>query len=397
MARIRVRWVGALAAAALAVPLGAATAYGSGPAGDWKQADHDASGNRANTTEATITPANAATLGWRRGLVSPPAGPDDQCGEGWSTPVIANKRVYAVETGRLTAHELTTGALVWQRTLGAGVLTDVSSVFAISSGRVFVQSLDCISGSDPSGSVRAFSATTGQPLWSQSVTGISGAAVSGSRVYAAGSTVGSGDAERVFDAASGTVIWERFGEFCGVSGVVVLDRVFYEECDVSGNRLGLVAARLADGAVTWRRAAGGTVARGDAPDSTAKHLYIGNTDVNPANGATRFSLSGASRVEAVDATRVYAVCGSVVCAFNRATGARVWTSSVPAATGFRPVASALAGALLYTAEGYVLNASTGAVVIQLWVGQASELSVGNGYLTAVVTRRVLDVYGLPGT
>ena len=58
--------------------------------------------------------------------------------------------------------------------------------------------------------------------------------------------------------------------------------------------------------------------------------------------------------------------------------------------------STLAGALLYTAEGYVLNAATGAVVRQLWVGAARELSVGNGYVTAVLAPRVLDLYSLPG-
>jgi hypothetical protein len=100
----------------------------------------------------------------------------------------------------------------------------------------------------------------------------------------------------------------------------------------------------------------------------------------------------------VDGTRVYADCGTVVCAFSRATGARLWTSTVPASgSGFWPARLALAGALLYTPVGTVLDAATGPVLKQLWDGQATELSVGNGYVVAATDDRVLDVYGLPGT
>ena len=41
---------------------GAGPALASGVGGDWTQADHDASGNRANTTATQITAANAATV-----------------------------------------------------------------------------------------------------------------------------------------------------------------------------------------------------------------------------------------------------------------------------------------------------------------------------------------------
>jgi outer membrane protein assembly factor BamB len=393
----RARWLVALAAAALAVPAGATTAYGSGPAGDWRQADHDASANRANTTATQITAANAATLTWRRGLVSAPAGPNDQCGEGWSTPVIANKRVYAVQTGRVTARDLATGATVWQRALRSGVVTDLSGVFAISNGRVLVGMLDCISQSDPSGSVRAFDAATGAPLWTASVDGFLGLAVSGDRVVAYGYGGGAGNTVfRVLSASTGALVWERdLGDGCGIaaSAIVVYDRVYYQACE-SGQ---LTAARLTDGVVAWHRPAGPLPVRGDAVGTVAKHLYLETTDVNPATGATRFTLAGAGRVFAVDATRVYASCSSVVCAYSRATGARLWMSTEPVAFDPRAAEPALAGTLLYTPTGAVLDAATGAEVTRLWSGEARELSVGNGYVTAVLTPRVLDVYGLPGS
>lgn len=395
--RGRARWLAALAAAALAVPVGATTAYGSGPAGDWRQADHDASANRANTTATQITAANAATLSWRRGLASAPAGPDDQCGEGWSTPVIANKRVYAVQTGRVTARDLATGATVWQRALRSGVVTDLAGVFAISNGRVLVGTLDCISQSDPSGSVRAFDATTGAPLWTASVDGFLGLAVSGDRVVAYGYGPGAGNTVfRVLSASTGALVWSRdLDEDCGLAAtaIVVYDRVYYQTCAAGFQ---LTAARLVDGAVAWRRA-GGLPVRGDAVGTDAKHLYLATTDVNPATGATRFTLAGAGRVFAVDATRVYASCSSVLCAYSRATGARLWMSTEPVASDPRAAEPALAGTLLYSPTGAVLDAATGAEVTRLWAGDARELSVGNGYVTAVLTPRVLDVYGLPGS
>jgi len=106
---------------------------------------------------------------------------------------------------------------------------------------------------------------------------------------------------------------------------------------------------------------------------------------------------GASSVllDAVDTQRVYGACGTVVCAFSKSTGARVWTSTIEDSG----VPAAVAGALLYLPTGQVLNSATGAVVTSLWSGTASWLSVGNGYVLAVpaTSPRLLDVYGLPGS
>ena len=87
----------------------------------------------------------------------------------------------------------------------------------------------------------------------------------------------------------------------------------------------------------------------------------------------------------------------MICAFTRATGARLWTSTEPT-TGidFEPAEPALAGGLLYTTTGAVLDAATGARITRLWNGDARALSVGNGYVAAVVEPRILDLYSLPG-
>jgi len=390
----------AASAAALAVVLATAgSASGAGPGGDWPQADHDASANRANTTETTITPATAAALTWVRGLAAAPEPVvGAECGVGWTAPIVAGGRAYAVQTGRLVAHDLATGALVWQRMLtpASAPLTDVRRVYAVTGGRVFVGGSDCTSSSDPVGQVQAFTAGTGAPVWSVPLDGFRDLAVSGDRVVAYGFGPGGGNTVfRVLAAGPGAVVWGRDIEDCGIaaSAIVVYDRVFYQSCETGAARL--TAARLADGATAWTRAAGVPV-RGDAPGTVAKHLYIGDLAVNPATGATRFTLAGATRVHAVDATRVYATCGTVLCAFTRATGARLWTSAEPAAADPRAAEPALAGGLLHTPTGAVLDAATGALVTRLWTGEARGLSVGNGYVAAVVDDRVLDLYSLPG-
>jgi hypothetical protein len=114
----------------------------------------------------------------------------------------------------------------------------------------------------------------------------------------------------------------------------VRQQVYCQEC---GTRqpTELVAARLLDGAVAWRKAGDFAVVRGDR--------------------ATDFPD--------------------------------------PAAR------AAVAATLLYLPTGQVLNTGTGKVVTRLWTGQALSMSVGNGYVVAVLqsSPRVLDVYGLPGT
>ena len=91
--------------AAAGLIAGAGPALASGVGGDWTHADHDASGNRANTTATQITAANAAAVTDLRAFGAPiyPVAQEGGCAEGWTTPVVAGKRVYAMKTGRLAA------------------------------------------------------------------------------------------------------------------------------------------------------------------------------------------------------------------------------------------------------------------------------------------------------
>ena len=74
------------------------------------------------------------------------------------------------------------------------------------------------------------------------------------------------------------------------------------------------------------------------------------------------------------------------------------TIDFPSGADFN-VRAAVAATLLYLPTGQVLNTGTGKVVTRLWTGQALSMSVGDGYVLAVLksSPRVLDVFGLPGT
>ena len=405
--------VAVLAAAGLAGGA-AAPALASGAGGDWTQADHDASGNRANTTATQITAANAATVSDLRGFAAPAYPPDQfgQCAEGWTGEVVAGKRAYAIKTGRLAALDLTTGNQLWQRNVDPDGLSR-SFVQAVVGGRVFVAQLDCLSASDPNGTVRVFDAATGSPLWTfeqnggvGGTGGINGIAVDGNLVLASGTSEGNGLTVNVLDAATGALVWSRRGDACPVAPRIVGEQVYYQECG-TGQPTELVAARLLDGEVAWRKTGDFAVTRGDRPGLGSTHVFTDSVALDTGTGATRYTMAGATRVDAVGTNRVFGACGRVVCAFDKATGARAWTSTIapsvdrsesPSGIEFN-VRAAVAATLLYLPTGQVLNTSTGKVVTRLWTGQARSMSVGNGYVVAALesSPRVLDVFGLPGT
>jgi outer membrane protein assembly factor BamB len=403
--------VALVAVAGLVASAGPALASGVG--GDWTQADHDASGNRANTTATQITAANAPTVTDLRAFGAPtyPVDQEGACAEGWTTPVLVAKRAYAVKTGRLAAVDLTTGNQLWQRDVDPDGLSR-SFVQAVVGGRVFVAQLSCLSASDPNGTVRAFDAATGAPLWTfeqnggvGGTGGINGIAVDGNLVLATGVSEGRGQTINVLNAATGALIWTRSGDVCPVTPRIVDQQVYYQNCGTGPTEL--VAARLLDGAVVWRKAGDFAATRGDRPGLDSTHVFTDSVAIDTGTGATRYTMAGATRVDAVGTNRVFGACGTVVCAFDKVTGARAWTSTIAPSrdTGSDPsgiefnVRAAVAATLLYLPTGQVLNTGTGKVVTRLWTGQARSMSVGNGYVVAVLesSPRVMDVFGLPGT
>ena len=393
----RQRLLSVTAAVALCC-LGGAVAGAATVAAPWGQTDRDAARSRYNAAERTLTASNVGSVRYLRSLTTPPAGEFGSCSAGVSKTVLSGGRVLILGGTGIDAYDAADGSLVWHRSIAGGEF-DYYQDMAVSGGRVFVGEDDCGSASDPNGAIQVFDAATGATLWGSSFvpfgTALNGLVVSGSKVVAAGSSVGSGARVAVYKAGSGAVAWSRrMSNTCPPEpALVVRGLVVYLSCDDQGN-VALTASSLGTGAVVWSRAGNWTPLRGDGDTTAAHHLYARSpsgavVDINPATGATRFTLAGATNVLAVDWQRVYASCDAGVCAYAIASGAPIWSTWATS-----PLA--VAGGVVYTGDGRALNAATGAPLATLFGDPATQLAVGDGRLAVVSDSRIADLYGLAG-
>lgn len=411
----RSRWSAIVALILAAVGF---VAVGSGPTlaattttvGPWSQSNADAALSRSNPAESVLTARTIARARYLRSVVAEPQDPnnEDDCTGGRFPvpPLLYGGAVYAMAGGWLTKTNASTGAVVWRvRQSSANFFEDLA---VSSSGLVVLGSTNCISQSDPGGSIEAFRAGTGARVWS--VPGLPSDPMLDHFVLSSGYVVAIGEPAAatpdvvvaVYKVATGEQVWStvrRVSANCNAFGMRVLvaaGQVVYPSCIAKGSAL--VARDLATGARTWTRAGAWQLGGANSDSPTAgHHLYAvdsaGNVqDLIPQSGRTRFTLAGATRYLAVDGRRVYGNCGtSDLCAYDQATGARLWVRP-----GRSTSLAASAGGVLYLADGSVLNAATGADITTLWAGTATDLSVGNGHVAVVVEPRILDLYGLRG-
>ncbi|HEY7176261.1 MAG TPA: PQQ-binding-like beta-propeller repeat protein, partial [Micromonosporaceae bacterium] len=198
---------------------------------------------------------------------------------------------------------------------------------------------------------------------------------------------------------TGALLWTKhFDNVCSEPAIVVDGLVIYNNCDTDK----LTAAKLFNGSTAWTKAGIWTVERGDSDTTSAHHLYAVSTsgavtDLNPTNGATRFTLTGATHTLAVDATQVYAACNAGLCAYNRGTGALIWGEASASGWDVDTKSVAIGGSVLYGANGTILRASTGAFVAVLSDQTANNVVVGDGRLAFTVDSRIIDLYGVSGS
>lgn len=396
-----------LVTAAVTVGALATTGAYAAVAAPWPQGGHDAAVSRTNAGETSLTAATIGRARYLRSIVARPgqATGDADCSAGVQTePLVVGTTVYAVLEHRLTAHDARTGALRWSVTLTLDPEVTRYTGLAHAGGRVLLASLvDACVSEDPGGVVSAYDAATGAPQWTAGTgSPISTLRVSGSTVVAAGASLGSGGTVAALNLADGSRRWSRTDLCLSDEQVaVVAGRVVYAACNEDGApNQRLVARFLGSGDASWTKPGVRSVQRGDSDSpSGPHHLYVGSAaglvDVNPANGATRYTIAGPGvRSLAVDATRVYATCPAGVCAYLRATGAPAWSV---AASG--DLAALTVGRdVVVLPDGRVLRASDGAELRDLWSqsGDTVWLSLGQGYLASVTNQRIIDLFGLPG-
>jgi outer membrane protein assembly factor BamB len=223
--------------------------------------------------------------------------------------------------------------------------------------------------------------------------------VSGNTVVTAGNDFPSGSNIQAINLSTGAAVWSKtFDNDCAEPALVVHAMVIYNDCDASK----LVAATLSSGTKVWTRAGVWAVERGDTDTTGARHLYAIPssgivTDLNPSSGATHFTLAGATHTLAVDGLRVYAACTQGLCAYNRGTGALEWSESSAGGWNVDTSHIAIGGAVLYGANGTVLNASTGVFLAILSDQPGNSVAVGDDRVAFTDNNRIIDLYGLSGS
>lgn len=366
----------------------------------WYQTDYGAALSRANTSEHVLSPAAVRNVAYLRSMAAPPTPPGAQCGpEPIVAPALVGGYVYAITNSVLSKYDAATGKLIWRRTPDPTFFAEYQSLSVSSSGMVVVGGAFCDSESEPGSGFWGYNAATGKLVWSSRGEALSQEVVSNGYVVAAGMDA-AGYFFDVLNLSDGTTAWS-YGTPCmpyPTTPLVVGSLTMSYGCD-SQNNPTIEARNLSTGTLVWSLPGTWTFQRGN---STAKKVFA--TDpagavvaLNPLTGHTEYTLSQAVNVLAVDTTRVYATCGSSVCAYNVSTGAREWQNASSLST---PALAAVADGVLYLDSGLALNAATGQVIKTLYGSYynspATALAVGDGRIAIVSDPRVLDLFGLPG-
>lgn len=366
------------------------------PTSPWAQTNASAADSRDNPAAHVPNASDAGKIKFLRDVTAPPGTPGGICVAGAEQPVLVGDYLYDISTDGVSAYDARTGALRWHSVIDTSGV-EVYSGLAVQDGIVVVGHDDSCETNDPNGVVSAFDATTGQPVWSYDVEGpINSTVVSGSTVLVEGENSEDGGQAVAIDLSSGTLLWSAIGPGCPENAVVVDGFALYDDCNALPE---LVAADLATGAVVWTKPGAWSVERGDTDATGAHDLYATSptgvvVDLDPSTGATRYSLSGATRTLAVDGARVYAACPQSLCAYSRANGALVWTRDVWGSGQAQAVA--VAGKVLYANNGVVLDASSGKLLALLGDPDGTDVSVGAGRVAIAADERIIDLYGLRG-
>jgi outer membrane protein assembly factor BamB len=398
-------------AGVVAASLAVATPAGAANAAPWRQADYGAARSSFNSNETIVTAASIAQVAFRLSRKAPPVNPAlAGCGGGVATqPVVVDHRMFVVLTGRLYAIDLTNGHTLWSVDLDTTLATFYPNL-AVVGTNVIVAREDCISQSDPSGSVTAFNISTGAQVWNQFFDpGPLNMTVWNGHVLFTGFEAGGAGDLVSLSPTTGAVQWQYAPGTCDGLGrpIVVRNVVIVEGCapDLSPR---LEGHSLSTGAVVWHKVGDWDVQRGDSAGAGGDTAYAVNnatgalTALNPATGATRWAKTGVGDALAVDATHVYTDCdANTLCALRPSNGSVAWQSS-QFGLGGHPVA--VAGGLVFSGGAFdtVVRAADGTEVpdqlgfgFSIWSTPVSTLAVANGRIV-VSAGRIVDVYAVPG-
>ena len=338
-----------LAAGLLAGPAHAA------PAAQWTQPGYGPGDTYYNPAESVINAGSVNAVRRKWTVALPEAA--ERCARA-AEPVVAGGRVFVPHEAGISAYRAGSGEASWR--FSWPYPEDESTPFlAVAGDLLLVGNQGCQSQSDPNGTVRALSVSSGQVVWSvvlpapvQSMVADRGVVVVSGRTESDSAAV---TGLRVTD---GTQLWQLAGH--SSSGVSAAGRVLVSRAGTASTS----ALSVTTGRPVWTRR---TAWSGLAATPAGDRFYVsaaGNALVclDAATGSVVWSAARkASPLVAADGRRVYRSLATGVEALDAGTGKRRWAASLAGHAG-QPVR---AGGLLYTTVDAgqplgILDAATGA-------------------------------------
>lgn len=322
-----------LLAGTLTVPLPA----GATTAPEWSQPGYSAGDTYYNPGESVLNAAviNAVRRQWTVAL--PEA--QERCARA-AEPVVAGTRVFVPQETGISAFRAGTGQLLW-RFRWPYPEDESTPHLAVSRGLLIVANQGCQSQSDPDGTVRALSVSSGRLVWSAALQApVKSLVVDRGVAVVSGESASDSPAVVGLRVADGEQLWQLADHFS--SGVSAAGRVLVGRVGATGTS----ALSVTSGDPVWTRKVAWA---GQAATPAGDRFYAsaaGNAMVciDAATGAVVWSAARkASPLIAADGRRVYRSSATGIEALDARTGGRRWAASLPGNAG-QPVR---AGGLLY--------------------------------------------------
>ncbi|MFI7547612.1 PQQ-binding-like beta-propeller repeat protein [Actinoplanes sp. NPDC049599] len=339
-------------------PAAAAEAeFAPGPkraAPSWPQPGYSPADTYYNPGESSINAASINAVRRRWTVALPEAG--ERCARA-AEPLLADGLLFVPQETGISAFQAGTGRLSWRFTWPYPE-DESTPHLALSGGLLIVANSGCQSQSDPNGTVRALSVTSGRLVWSAALQApVESLVVERGVVVVSGESASDSPAVVGLAVADGTQLWQLADH--SSAGVSAAGRVLVSRVGAAGTS----ALSITTGEPLWTRPLAWT---GRAATPTGDRFYVSDRRnamicVSAATGAVVWTAArrGSSLV-AADGRRVYRAIAKRVEALDARTGRFRWTAPLAGYAG-QPVR---AGGLLYTTvDGGrplgILHAATG--------------------------------------
>lgn len=323
-------------------------------AAEWTQPGFGAGDTYYNPGESVINAAGVDAVRRRWTVALPEAG--ERCARA-AEPVVAGGRVFVPEETGIAAFQAGTGRPSWRFTWPYP--EDESTPYvAVSGGLLIVANHGCQSQSDPNGTVRALSVSSGRVVWSVPMQApVESLVVDRGVAVVSGESASDSPAVVGLQVTDGTQLWQLAEH--SSTGISAAGRVLVSRVGAAGTS----ALSVTTGKAVWtKRVAWAGQAANPAGDRFYASAGRGAlVCVNAATGAVMWTAAGkASPLIAADGRRVYRAAANGIEALDARTGGRRWRATLAGDAG-QPVR---AGGLLYATVGAgkplgILNAANG--------------------------------------